>query len=150
MATATRPRRKAKAAGLRAGELEAALDQALAEADADERVGPLLGATRLRLRFELRDPKLALNIAAAADEPNLVWSFADDPGWRPKLILRMPAEIANRYLQGRESLPIAIARGQVRCEGDSRTALLYLPAAHLLGERYRRVVEEGFPDLVAR
>ena len=43
----------------------------------------------------------------------------------------MSAEVANRYLQGRESLAIAIARGQVRCRGESRAALAYLPAARL-------------------
>ena len=61
----------------------------------------------------------------------------------------MPAAVANRYLQGRESLAIAIARGEVSCKGEPRTALLYLPAARLLGEPYRRVVEAEFPALVA-
>ena len=59
----------------------------------------------------------------------------------------MPAEVANRYLQGRESLAIAIAHGQVSCKGDSRVALLYLPATRLLCEPYRRVVETEFPAL---
>ena len=59
----------------------------------------------------------------------------------------MSAEVANRYLQGRESLAIAIARGQVRCRGGSRAALPYLPAARLICEPYRRVVEAEFPDL---
>ena len=59
----------------------------------------------------------------------------------------MTSEVANRYLQGRESLAIAIARGKVRCEGDSRSALLYLPAVRLLCEPYRRIVANGFPAL---
>jgi len=148
-ATRSRPRRTPAAppAEPRAEELVAALERALAEADADERVGPLIGATRLRLRFELREPELTVNLAAAEDDHNLTWSFADDPGWSPKLLLRMPAEVANRYLQGRESLAIAIARGQVSCKGESRVALLYLPATRLLCEPYRRVVETEFPAL---
>ena len=48
----------------------------------------------------------------------------------------MTAEVANRYLQGRESLAIAIARGQVGCRGVA-DALLYLPAARLICEPYR-------------
>jgi hypothetical protein len=150
MATATRskPTRRA-AAGPGAAVLAAALERTLAEVDADERTGPLLRATRLRLRLELTDPALTLNIAAADGEGNLAWSFEDDPGWSPKLVLRMTAEVANRYLQGRESLPIAIAHGQVSCEGDARTALLYLPAARLLCEPYRTVIEADFPELVA-
>ena len=61
----------------------------------------------------------------------------------------MSADIANRYLQGRESLAIAIARGQVRSRGEARAALRYLPAARLICEPYRRVIEADYPDLVA-
>jgi hypothetical protein len=150
MATATRPRPARPRKGPAAAELAAALERTLAEVDADDRVGPLIGATRLRLRFELTQPTLALNLAGAEGGHNITWSFTDDPGWSPKLLLRMPAEVANRYLQGRESLAILIARGQVTCRGESRIALLYVPAARLLCERYRQVVEAEFPALVAR
>jgi hypothetical protein len=61
----------------------------------------------------------------------------------------MNSEVANRYLQGRESLAIAIARGEVRCEGESSAALLYLPATRLIAEPYRRVVEAEYPRLAA-
>ncbi len=59
----------------------------------------------------------------------------------------MSCDVANRYLQGRESLPIAIARGEVRCRGESRAAILYLPAAHLIFEPYREVVALQYPEL---
>jgi hypothetical protein len=130
-------------------QLRAALERTLVEVDRDERLGPLLGATRLRMRFEFTDLDMALNVAAAEGEHNITWSFADDPGWPPKLTLRMSSEVANRYLQGRESLAIGIARGQVRCRADSRTALVYLPAARLICEPYRRVVETEYPALAA-
>ena len=132
-----------------AQDLRAALERALTAVDSDERLGPLIGATRLRMRMEFTDLGTALNVASAEGDHNLVWSFDDDPGWPPKLTLRMTGDVANRYLQGRESLPIAIARGQVHCSGDSRTALLYLPAARLLAEPYRRVVEADYPALAA-
>ena len=134
---------------VRRAEFRAALEQALSAADADQRIGPVIGATRLRLRFEFTDCDLALNVAAAEGDGNLTWSFDDDPGWAPKLMLEMDAAVANRYLQGRESLAIAIARGQVRVSGESRVALLYLPATRLLCDTYRRAVEADFPDLVA-
>lgn len=150
MATATRRPTKAEAvATARRSELRKALDRALTEVDADERLGPLIGATGLRMRFEFTDIDLALNVASADDDHNLSWSFAEQPEWQPKLVLRMTSEVANRYLQGRESLAIAIARGQLRCDGESRAALLYLPAARLLSGPYRRIVETEFPDLVA-
>jgi hypothetical protein len=132
-----------------AEQLRAALERTLGEVDADERLGPLIGATRLRMRFEFTDLDLALNVAAAEGDHNLTWSFAHDPPWPPKLTLWMSSDVANRYLQGRESLAIGIARGQVRFRGDSRTALLYLPAAHLIAEPYRRVVEADYPALAA-
>jgi len=130
-------------------QLRAALERTLGEVDADDRLGPLIGATHLRMRFEFTDLDMALNVAAADGKRNITWSFADDPGWPPKLTLRMSSAVANRYLQGRESLAIGIARGQVRAQGDSRTALLYLPAARLICEPYRRVVEAEYPALAA-
>ncbi len=149
MATATRATKAEAVAGARRAELREALDRALTEADADERLGPLVAATGLRMRFEFTDLDLALNVASADDDHNISWSFAEQPDWQPKLVLRMTSEVANRYLQGRESLAIAIARGQVHCEGESRAALLYLPAARLLCGPYRQVVETEFPALVA-
>jgi hypothetical protein len=129
-----------------ATEFRAALDETLAAADADERIGPLIRATKLRMRLEFTDSDLALNIAAAEGERNLIWSFGN-PDWTPKLELEMDAAVANRYLQGRESLAIAIAHGQVRVLGESRVALHYLPAARLLCEPYREVVEARYPAL---
>ena len=136
--------------GVRPDELRAALDEALAASEADELIGPRIRATGLRMRFDLPDVGIVLYVRAGDEgEPNLVWSFDEAPDWRPRLELEMSAEVANRYLQGRESLAIAIARGQVRCRGESRAALAYLPAARLICEPYRRVIAAGFPDLVA-
>jgi hypothetical protein len=95
-------------------DFRAALDETLAAADADERIGPLIGATNLRLRLEFTDSDLGLNIAAAEGVHSLVWSFGE-PDWTPKLLLRMAAAVANRYLLGRESLAIAIAHGRSGC-----------------------------------
>ena len=122
--------------------------RALAAADADERIGPLLRATGLAMRFDFPDAGIdAARRRRARTSTTSSWSFAEAPEWQPKLELEMSAEVANRYLQGSESLAIAIARGQVRCRGESRAALLYLPAARLICEPYRRVVEADFPDL---
>jgi hypothetical protein len=128
-------------------EFRQAIQRALTEAGVDEQIGPRICAANMRLRFEFVDLGLELNVATAADQ-TLEWSF-DDLGWEPKLILAMTSEVANRYLLGRENLAIAIARGKVRVRGESRTALLYLPAARLISEPYRRVVQSGFPQLAA-
>ena len=145
-ATATSKRTRI-GAGVRPADFREALERALAAADADERIGPQIRATEIRMRFEFPDCATVLNVSSEADEASLRWSFADDVDWEPKLVLTMDSDVANRYLQGRESLAIAIARGQVRCTGSSRAALLYLPAARLLCEPYRKVVAQDFPEL---
>ena len=131
-----------------AEEFRAALERALAEADSDERIGPLICATSMRMRFVFGDVGLQLNLAAFADDQRLSWSFGA-VAWEPKLILAMDSDVANRYLLGQENLAIGVARGQVKVRGDSRAALLYLPAARLISEPYRRVVESTFPALAA-
>ena len=131
-----------------ATEFRAALERALTEADVDDRIRPLLCATRMRLRLVFTDIALALNIAASPDDQRLEWSFGP-VDWEPRLTLEMEIEVANRYLLGRQSLAIALARGEVRVRGDTRTALLYVPATRLICEPYRRVVETGFPALAA-
>ena len=131
----------------KADEFREVLDRALRELDDDERSGPLLRAAGLSLRIELTDLDLVLRIAAAGDgDHHLRWSFGelDEPA---KLVLRMDSETANAYLQGKESLAIAIARGNVRVAGESRVALLYLPAMRLVVEPYRRLVRERYPHL---
>jgi len=137
---------KAKVAN--AEEFREILDRALHEIDDDERSGPLLRAAGLSLRIELTDIDLVLRLAAAGEgDHHLRWSFGDS-GEPAKLDLRMDSATANAYLQGKESLAVAIARGKVRCSGESRIALLYLPALRLVVEPYRHQVRERYPHLV--
>ena len=136
------------AARIPADEFRQALERALAEADADERIGPLLRAAGLRVRFAFPDAGVVLDVAAAEEgDRHLRWTFDDEPAWTPQLELEMNSDVANRFLLGEESLAIAIARRQARCRGSSRLALLFLPATRLISGSYRRVVEESFPAL---
>ncbi len=124
------------------------LQRLLAAADSDERIGPLLRAARMRARFEFTDRDLYLNVASASGDDHCVeWSFARQPPWDAKVVLRMDSCAANRWLQGRESLPIAIARGRVRCTGETRSTLFFIPVAKLLTEPYRRLVETEYEHL---
>ncbi len=141
-------RRKAKASVVpRPSEFREALERALELSESDEHIGPALCATELRMRFEFTGSDLALNVWAGRNR-RLRWSFGA-VDWEPRLVLAMSATVANRYLQGRESLAIAIARRQVKVRGDSRAALRYLPATRMLCEPYRRVIETEFPALAA-
>lgn len=129
-----------------AAELRELLDRTLRELDGDERAGPLLRAAGLSLRLELTDLGLVVSVRSSdGDGRHLRWRFGDDGPVR--LTLRMDSATANAYLQGAESLAIGIARGRVRCAGESRFALLFLPALRLACEPYRRAVRERFPHL---
>jgi hypothetical protein len=143
--------RTAKAPSFRSAEEARDVIESLFRAiDEDERAGGLLRAAGARIRIELTDVELVVNLAPA-DEPgrNLAWRFDDSVSREPRLRLSMDGETANAYLQGRESLAIAIARGRVRAEGDARAALLYVPAMKLLVDPYKRLLAERRPELLA-
>ena len=133
---------------MEAEEFRAALERALTAAQADERVAPLLCATRMRMRLVCPDTGLELNLAASPEDERIEWSF-EAVGWEPQLVLEMPTEVAHRYLLGQQSLAIAVARGQVKVRGDSRAALAHLPATRLICDLYRGVVEGGSPRVAA-
>jgi hypothetical protein len=145
MATAVKERRPGSGNG---AEFRRALERALAEAAADERSRTLLRATKMRIRLHCPDTGLVLNVCAGDDarEP-LRWAFSDDVDWQPRLELEMDSAVANGYLQERESLAVAIARGKVKTTGEAKAALLYIPALRLLSRPYRRVVADAFPRL---
>jgi hypothetical protein len=132
-----------------AEEMEEVLDRVLSQVDDDDKAGPLLRATGMRLRFRCPDLDFAVNIAASEGSDRCIeWTFAKRAPWTPRLELTMSSSVANAYLQGAASVPVAIARGQIKCAGDARSALLYLPAAKLITGPYRKLVADGYPHLV--
>jgi hypothetical protein len=147
MATATGTGRKARFAS--ADQMREILDRVLARINDDDTAGPLLRATGMRLRLNCPDLGIAVNIAASRDpDSHIEWTFDERPGWGPRLELTMNSAVANAYLQGRASVPVAIARGEIRCSGDARAALRYLPAAKLIAEPYRELLAAEYPHLV--
>ena len=139
---------EARVSKVGADELRELIDHALAELDVDERRGAVLRAGGLKVRLEVTDLDMVLRVRASDEwAHHLDWAFADDAADSAGLSLSMDSATANAYLQGRASLPVAIARGQVRCSGDLRTALVYLPALRLLVEPYRTWVSRLHPHL---
>ena len=131
-----------------AKELRQILENVLQAIESDETASTLARATAPRLRIEVTDVALVLNLAPSKEAGRtLRWRFDDEIDWEPRLRLWADSPTANRYLQGRESLAIAIARGRVRAEGDARAAMLYVPAMRFLTEPYRRLIRERYPDL---
>lgn len=130
-----------------ASEFRAAVERAFELAESDEKIGPAICAAKPRLRFVFTDSDLVLHVWAQ-DDGRLRWSF-DAVEWQPKLTLTMSMQTANRFLQGSESIAVAIARGEVKVLGSAQAALRYLPATRMLREPYRRVIAERHPELAA-
>src|SRR6266513_1780573 len=84
-----RPGRSAKGAGS-AAELREVLEDVLEAVEADETAGTLVRAAGPRLRIEITDRALVLNLAPS-DEPSrkLRWRFDDEIDWEPRLRIWM-------------------------------------------------------------
>ena len=146
--TATVERTSGEAAFRSVAELRDVLDRLLESVEADDRIGSIMRAAHVRTRFQFTDRRLSLNLASSEDEETYVdWSFAARAPWKPKVTLRMDSTVANAWLQGKESLAIAIARGRVRCTGETRSTLFFVPVAKLLTEPYRQVIDAEFDHL---
>jgi hypothetical protein len=132
-----------------AAELREILDRLLDEIDADPEIGPRLRSARVPHRFVFPDLDVVLNVTGSEQGGHcLRWSFSDEIDWKPALTLEMDSAVANRFLQGRENLAIAIARGTIHVDcGEARAALSFLPVSRSLIERYRGLVRRDFPHL---
>jgi hypothetical protein len=132
-----------------ADEMRDVLTTLLLELDGDSEIGRRLRSAHVSYRYVFPDLGLALNIASSEETGHCIrWSFADTAEWDPALTLEMSSEVANRYLQGRENLAIAMARGRIRCSCQARTALSLLPISGQLSACYREVLERQYPHLL--
>jgi hypothetical protein len=115
----------------------------------DPELGPRLRAADVPTRFEFDDVDLVLHVRPARDdEPGaLHWVWQRDVDWEPRLRMRMSAEAANRYFQGKENVPMAIARRRIRAGGDVRVAFTLIALSKPVFARYREVVASRYPHL---
>ena len=95
----------------------------------DPEMGPRLRDADVPQRFDFDDVELVLNARATRDgEPgNLHWEWGEDVDWESKVRMTMSSETAVRYFQGKENVPIAIARRRIKAGGDVKAALALIP-----------------------
>lgn len=130
-------------------ELREVLDRLFAEIDGDQGYGSTLRSRRVPHRLVVPDLDLVVNVAPSEEgQHSLKWEFSDDVDWEPALSLQMQSDVANSYLQGRENVAIAIARGRIRATGDSRAALNFFSVNRALIGCYRSIIERDFPHLL--
>jgi len=134
---------------VRADELRELIDHVFAELDADERRGSVLQAAGLRVRLEITDLDMVVRVRPSEEgRHHLHWAFVEsDEADATSFSLTMDSATANAYLQGHESLAVAIARGRVRCSGDLKHKLVCVPALKLLVDPYRSWVHRLHPHL---
>lgn len=121
----------------------------------DPEMGPALRDADVPQRFEFDDLDLVMNIRAckAGDSPtggpaNLYWEWTDEVDWEPRVKMKMSSEVANKYFQGKENIPMAIARRRIKTGGDIKASLALIPITKPIYERYREMVAEQYPHLV--
>jgi len=132
-----------------AKEFREVMDRVFAIMDEDPDMGPRLRDADVPQRFEFEDLDLVVNVRAARpdESANLVWSWTDDVAWEPKVRMAMSSETANRYFQGKENVPMAIARRRIKAGGDVRAALALMPITKPVFGRYRELVAAEYPHL---
>jgi hypothetical protein len=141
--------RTARATFSSAQELREVLEKLLRRIDGDPEIGSRLRSTRVPHRYEAPDLGVVLNVTGSEEGSHyLRWAFSDDVPWEPKVRLTMESGVLNRFLQGTENFPIAVARGRMRCAGEAKAALAFLPVARALTGPYRAIVAGEYPHLL--
>jgi len=125
------------------------MDRIFTEMSEDPEMGPALREADVPQRFEFDDFDLVVNIRArrGQERANLHWEWTDDVDWNPSVRMKMSSEVANRYFQGRENVPLAIARRRIKAGGDVRAALALIPITKPIFARYRAIVAAELPHL---
>lgn len=131
-------------------EFREVMDRVFGLMDADPEMGPRLRDADVPQRFEFDDVDLVVNVRAArpGEGSNLVWVWSDDVAWRARVEMKMSAETANRYFQGKENVVLAIARRRIKAGGDVKASLALIPITKPVFAQYRALLEREYPHLV--
>ena len=132
-------------------EFREVIDKVFTMMSTDPDMGPKLRDAETPQRFEFPDLDLVVNITHNEDgtDDNLRWEWTDDVDWEPEVQMTMDSEVANRYFQGKENIAMAIARRRIKTSGNVKKALALIPITKPIYGRYRALLEERYPHLVA-
>jgi SCP-2 sterol transfer family len=126
------------------------MDKTFTLMSTDPDMGPKLRDARVPQRFEFPDQDAVVNITyrEGGGEHNLRWEWSEDVDWEPKVVMTMSSEVANRYFQGKENVPLALAKRRIKSSGDIKSALKLIPITKPVFAMYREMVERDYPHLV--
>ncbi len=136
-----------------ADEFREVIDRVFAMMSTDPDMGPKLRDANTPQRFEFPDVDMVVNIGSAAKDADdghcLVWDWSDDVDWEAEVQMTMNSEVANRYFQGKENVPMAIARRRIKTSGNIKKALALVPITKPVFAQYRAMLEANYPHLLA-
>jgi hypothetical protein len=134
-----------------AKEFREVMDKVFTMMSTDPEMGPRLRDAETPQRFEFPDFDLVVNVTYAdgAGDENLRWEWTDDVPWEPEVKMTMDSDVANRYFQGKENVAMAIARRRIKTSGNVKKALELIPITKPIYGRYRELLENEYPHLVA-
>ncbi|MEV4147669.1 SCP2 sterol-binding domain-containing protein [Amycolatopsis sp. NPDC049691] len=91
----------------------------------DDSIGPKLAATGMSLRMNFTDPDSVVTVELG--ERRVL--TGDDAKIDADAVLSMSSDTANRYWQGKVSLPLAMAKGKLKVGGSAAQLLKLAPIA---------------------
>ena len=131
-------------------EFHEVMDKVFTIMSTDPEMGPKLRDAQVPQRFEFPDQDAVVNITYddSGGEQNLRWKWSDEVDWDPMVQMTMDSEVANKYFQGKENVPIALARRRIKSSGDMKAALRLIPITKPVFVRYREMLEREYPHLL--
>ncbi|HEY4006939.1 MAG TPA: SCP2 sterol-binding domain-containing protein [Pseudonocardia sp.] len=110
----------------------------------DPDLGPRMAATQMIFQLKCTEPDSSLIIDMSSRK---VYQGTDGP--EPDAVLLMSTEMSNAHWQGKVNLPVAMARGKVKVEGNAAKLLALAPLGKKLFPRYVESLKaDGRDDLV--
>ena len=133
-----------------AAEFREVMDKVFTIMSTDPEMGPQLRDARVPQRFEFPDQDAVVNITYddSGGEQNLRWVWSDEVDWKPQVEMTMNSDVANKYFQGKENVPMALARRRIKSGGDVKAALRLIPITKPVFDQYREMLEDEYPHLV--
>ena len=133
-----------------AKEFREVMDKVFTIMSTDPDMGPKLRDARVPQRFEFPDQDAVVNITYddSGGDQNLQWVWSDEVDWKPQVEMTMDSDVANKYFQGKENVPMALARRRIKSSGDVKAALKLMPITKPVFEQYRAMLEREYPHLV--
>ena len=111
----------------------------------DPEIGPKLKSTGIVLGFKFTDPDADLVVDTIGA------TVGDGTGQpAPTAVMSMTSDLGSAYWQGKVNLPLAMARGKIKVEGNIASLLKIAPLGKKLFPAYvDRLTAAGRADLLA-